>query len=265
MRVPIRRLRLVPGRGRRGVRTSSTPLFRLRAGPTVGVRATGDSVVGRSAGGLGPDRALGRTRLGLRIRRPGLVGAGVERTAEHGDPRGRSRDRRTPDGFLVAVGADRSRSEILRARWGLARLSLRRYAMLGGLTRYLPPSGADPLEADRGLSGRAVLQPPLRLRPGRGGHGSGRPIWPLGARGDAVVVGLLISHLRTFADSLASRAERGRDDGRRPYPGDGAWRKPGPPADDQRFQLLVAVERLKLTARYAEAADLLAGDLRAFG
>lgn len=153
--------------------------------------------------------------------------------------------------------------EILRARWGLARFSLRRYAMLGGLTRYLPPSGAARWRRIvvflagpfANLLSAFVLGAAGMVLDGQSG--------PWARAGTAVVVGLLISHLRTFADSLWPRAlsEGGMTDGAHILE-TARGAKPGPPADDQRFQLLVAVERLKLTARYAEAADLLAGDLR---
>jgi hypothetical protein len=85
---------------------------------------------------------------------------------------------------------------------------------------------------------------------------------PWARAGTAVVVGLLISHLRTLADSLWPRtlSEGGMTDGARALE-TARGVKPTPPAGDARFQLLVAVERLKLTARYAEAADLVAGGL----
>jgi len=150
--------------------------------------------------------------------------------------------------------------EVLARRLGSMRFSLRRYAMLGGDTQFIAPDGVAAWRRALALLGGplaslatvAALVALVLARDDSQGRMLG-----------AVATGLVILGARTAINTLWPwTSSEGQ-------PTDGAQllallRRAAPTTTDPRLPLMLATQRLTMTGRHAQAADIFADQLRAW-
>lgn len=148
--------------------------------------------------------------------------------------------------------------EILAARLGSMRFSLRRYAMLGGDTQFIVPEGAAAWRQALAFLGGplASLSTAIALIVLILARDDGRSLMP-----GAIAMGLVILGLRTAVNTLWPQTSA------EGQPTDGAQLlalldRAASTAADPRLALLTATQRLQLTGRHAQAADVFAEKLR---